>query len=56
MTKNKGCLDCKIRHINCHDDCERYKNFKKELKTIKDKKKKDNFIIPKTDRRNLRKI
>lgn len=29
------CKDCTKRHVGCHDKCEEYANFKKELKEKK---------------------
>lgn len=30
------CLNCKTRHLGCHDKCDRYKKYKEYFKT-KDK-------------------
>lgn len=35
-----ACMDCKERHIGCHVDCEKYKEFRK----IKDKESKARMI------------
>lgn len=29
------CKDCKDRHVGCHGDCERYKQYKAELEAAK---------------------
>ena len=35
-----ACMDCKVRHIGCHIDCEKYKEFRK----IKDKESKARML------------
>jgi hypothetical protein len=27
------CLNCKTRHLGCHDKCDRYKKYKEHFKT-----------------------
>lgn len=36
--ENTCCLDCKDRHRNCHSNCEEYKEFKKKLEEVKQKR------------------
>ncbi|WP_040552896.1 hypothetical protein [Peptoniphilus indolicus] len=36
---NKCCLDCKIRHLNCHSGCSKYQDFYRENEEIKRRKR-----------------
>ena len=29
------CLNCELRHFNCHSECKKYKAFRNEIKRIK---------------------
>ena len=41
MAVISSCLDCKERRIGCHQTCEKYKKFKKQLDVIKQNKLKE---------------
>ena len=32
--KNTYCLNCEQRHVGCHSNCEKYKEFRKKLDDI----------------------
>lgn len=41
----KNCINCKERHLGCHDNCEKYKNDIEENKIIKEEQKKFNNVV-----------
>lgn len=52
----KSCQDCKYRVVGCHAYCETYREYKKHLEELNLKRKENNFVIPKKDGRQNRKI
>ena len=50
------CLGCESRHPGCHSECEKYKDYRKALDSIKkpDDGGADDFIIRQTIKRNER--
>lgn len=48
-TKTKGrnkemkspCFNCKVRHQSCHTECEKYKEYQRKVKEMRELKKKD---------------
>lgn len=39
-----NCKSCEYREINCHSKCDRYKEYKKKLKKIKENRNKGNVF------------
>lgn len=54
MIKTNSCLNCQDRIIGCHQNCEKYKTYKKQLELIKHNKAKDKEKYLKPIRRKKR--
>lgn len=52
MLRECPCKDCKKRHINCHGECQDYKDWSEENESFRNKRHKtiDNFYLSRTDR------
>lgn len=42
--KDRKCINCDYREINCHTKCESYKKYKEKLKKIKESREKGNVF------------
>lgn len=54
MMKTSACLNCKERIIGCHQNCEKYKQYKQYLETIKQNKIKEREKYKKPIRKGKR--
>lgn len=50
MKPQGPCKDCPDRHTACHDECEKYKDFKAKLDEQRRQYRLDNIIRPKKKR------
>lgn len=51
------CLDCEVRQPACHDRCERYAEYRKELMRIRDSRREsDAELYLRTDRHAQTKV
>ena len=41
IIRNAPCRECTDRYLGCHDDCARYREYKKNSEDIKNKQKQD---------------